>query len=689
MNDTQRRLQTWLICLGLALGVLAAYAPVWRAGFITYDDPAYVTANPHVQGGLSWAGLIWALTTSDASNWHPLTWISHMLDFQLYGMNPAGHHLTNVALHLANSILLFLLLQRMTKAMWPSALVAALFALHPMHVESVAWVSERKDVLSTLFWILSIWAYLRWVEKSGAGKAKSRTFYTLSVALFALGLAAKPMLVTLPFVLLLLDYWPLQRHQSPIAGLFAEKKPFFILAAASCLVTFLVQLRGGSVMPLSRLPFGARMANVPVSCVRYVVKIFWPAHLAIAYPFLKWPVWAVAGSIVLLLLFSGLVLWRVRAQPWLAVGWLWFLGTLAPVIGVVQVGTQAMADRYSYIPSIGLFIAVAWAARNWAMRLDAWAPVFLGVLATAICLELTARQAACWQNDQTLFLHAIENTTGNYVAYAGLGEYEGMHGQTNDAINHLETSVRINPNYPSSRNNLGRILLMEGRDDAALEQLQKAVALDPGLADARYNLGYALLAGGRVGEALDQFQAQVNLQPADFKAQNNMGTVLLQNGLAGDAIAYLRKAVEIKPSEAEPHYLLGNALYRTGRVAEAISQYEKVIQLSPNHIQARNDLAWILACNPDPHIRNGARAVDLALRADQLSGGQNPVVIGTLAAGYAEAGNFSEAVATGKRACQAARAQTNSVLAGLLEKRQQRYQTGSPWRDTTETGMKN
>jgi tetratricopeptide (TPR) repeat protein len=688
MDDAQRRRQTGLICLGLALAVLAAYAPVWRAGFITYDDPAYVTANPHVQGGLSWAGLFWALTTGHASNWHPLTWISHMLDFQLYGMNPAGHHLTSVALHAANSILLFLLLQRMTKVMWPSALVAALFALHPMRVESVAWVSERKDVLSALFWILSIWAYVRYVENLKSQISNLKFFYIGSVVLFALGLAAKPMLVTLPFVLLLLDYWPLQRRQTPISGLFVEKTPYFILSAGSCAVTFFVQLQGGSVMPLARLPFGMRLANVPVACVRYVAKTFWPAHLAIAYPMLKWPVWAVAGASVLLLLLSGLALWRIRARPWLAVGWLWFLVTLAPVIGVVQVGMQSMADRYSYIPGIGLLIAVVWAARDWGVRLGARAPAILGGLAAAICLVLTARQAAFWKNDQTLFLHAIQGTTGNFIAYAGLGEYEGQHGQTNMAISHLETSVRINPNYPNARNNLGRILLMAGRDDEALAQLQKAVSLDPGLADARYNLGYALLAKGRVGEALDQFQAQVNLQPADFKAQNNLGAVLLQNGLAADAIACLQKAVEIKPDDAGPHYLLGNALYRTGRVAEAIRQYEKAIQLGPDHVQARNDLAWILACHPDPSIRNGARAVALALRADQLSGGQNPVVIGTLAAGYAEAGNLSDAVAAEKRACRLALDQTNNTLAELLQKRLRLYQAGSPWRDTSEIGIK-
>ena len=683
MNDIQwRRRQTWLISLGLALSVLAAYAPALRAGFLTYDDPAYVTANPHVQGGLSWAALGWALTTGHAGNWHPLTWISHLLDFQLYGMNPAGHHLTSVALHAVNSILLFLLLQRMTRATWPSALVAALFALHPLRVESVAWVSERKDVLAGFFFMLTLGAYARYAENPKSQTLNLKFHHIGSVVFFALGLAAKPMLVTLPFVLLLLDYWPLQRRQVPLAALVAEKTPWFILSALSCAVTFFAQLQGGAVMPLARLPFGMRLANAPVACVRYIGKTLWPAHLAIAYPMLKWPAWAVAGAIALLLLLSALALWRVRTRPWLAVGWLWFLGTLTPVIGVIQVGMQSMADRYSYLPGIGLLFAIVWTARDWSVRLAPWARAIIGVLAVAVCLIMTARQAAFWQNDQTLFLHAIQDSKGNFVAYAGLGEYEGTHGNTNLAISHLETSVRINPNYPNARNILGRLLLMEGREDDALTELQKAVSLDPALADARYNLGYALLAKGRLAGALDQFQAQV-------KAQYNMGAVLLQNGLPRDAIPFLRRAVEIKPADAAAHYLLGNALYRTGGGAEAIRQFEMTIQLNPDHIQARNDLAWILACHPDPSFRDGPKAVVLALRADELSGGQNPVIIGTLAAAYAEAGKFPEAVAAGGRACQAALAETNSALAEALQKRLRLYQAGSPWRDSTEGRIKN
>jgi Flp pilus assembly protein TadD len=682
MNHTLSRRQTWLICLGLTLAVLAAYAPLWRAGFITYDDPAYVTANPYVQAGLSWNGMVWALTTEDAGNWHPLTWISHMLDFQLYGMNPTGHHLTSVALHLANSILLFLLLERMTKALWASAMVAALFALHPMHVESVAWVSERKDVLSTLFWILSIWAYTRWVEDSQRGTAKGRRFYVWSLVLFVLGLAAKPMLVTLPFVLLLLDYWPLQRRQTSFTASFVEKIPYFVAVVASCVVTYFVQLKGGALKSLASVPLGMRLQNVPVSYARYLGKTFWPAPLAIPYPIVKWPAWAVAGAIALLLLLSWWACWRSREQPWITVGWLWFLVTLIPVIGIIQVGTQSMADRYHYIPSIGLFIAVVWAARNWGGRLAQQARPIVGVLAAVVCLVMTARQAAFWEDSQKLFLHSIQSTKNNYVAYDRLGRCAETKGQTNAAIEYFETAVRIQPNLPHTLNDLGRVLLGRGQVDEAVTRLQRAVSLDPDFADARYNFGYGLLAEGRVGEALDQFQAQVNLQPADFKAQNNMGTILLQNGLAADAIPYLQKAIAINPIDADPHYLLGNALFRTRKIQDSISQYEQAVHLSPQHIQARNDLAWILACDPNPAVRNGTRAVELASRANQLSGGQNPVVIGTLAAAYAEAGRFSDAIAAEKRACQIAQTQTNKALADVLEKRMGLYQAGSPNRNT-------
>jgi tetratricopeptide (TPR) repeat protein len=622
-------------------------------------------------------------------------------------MNPAGHHLTSVALHIANSILLFLLLQRLTKAQWPSAVVAALFALHPMHVESVAWVSERKDVLSTLFWLLSIWAYTRWVESSGGKKVEDKTFYVLSILLFAVGLLAKPMLVTLPFVLLLLDWWPLKRFGRNIhheehevhegkgtkkvltpscsswwqdgVPLVVEKIPFFILSAASCLITFCAQHQ--AVVSLAKMSFGKRLSYVPMAFVRYVAKLFWPAHLSMGYPFVKWPVWTVAGAVVLLLLLTALAVWRIRGEPWLAVGWLWFLVTLMPVIGIVQVGIQSMANRYTYIPSIGLFIAVVWAGREWQIRRGARTPAILSGLAASLCLGLTAREATYWKNTETLFSHAIQSLPNNFYPYYALAEYEELHGHTNAAISYLESSVRLEPNFASSRNKLGQMLLQEDRIDDALAQLRRAVMIDSNFPAAIYNYGYALLARGQLGEALDQFQALVNLQPREYAAEFNMGSVLLHNGLARESIPYLDKAVEIDPSRAQAHYMLANALFRNGRIADAIHHYERAVQLDPNDFQSRNDLAWILACQPNPSFRNGAKAVSLAADADQLSHGQNPVIIGTLAAGYAEAGKFTEAVATANRARQVALAQTNSALAEIMEKRLRVYQAGQPWRD--------
>jgi tetratricopeptide (TPR) repeat protein len=651
MDDAQRRRQTWLICLGLALAVLAAYGPVWRAGFITFDDPVYVTANPHVQGGLSWAGLIWAFTTGDATNWHPLTWVSHMLDFQIYGMNPAGHHLTSVALHLANSILLFLLLQRMTKAMWSSAMVAALFALHPMHVESVAWVSERKDVLSTLFWMLAVGAYVRYVENLKSQISNFKFFYIGSVVLFGLGLMAKPMLVTLPFILLLLDYWPLQRLRPPAVRLLAEKMPWFILAAASCVVTFLAQQRGGAMASLASVPLGARLENVPIAYARYLGKTFWPADLAVYYPLPRqWPVWEVACATALLALITAWVIWRARAQRYLAVGWLWFLGMLAPVIGLVHVGSQSMADRYDYLPSVGLYIMIIWAAREWVPRLGAQAPVILAGMAVAGCLAATPIQVRCWKDSETLYRHALAVTEQN-------GAME---------------------------NNLGKLLFEKGRVDEALPHLIRAVAFAPDYPNPHFNLGNALLAKGKVSGALSQFEAQVALQPNDPLAQYNFGRVLLDQGLARDAIPHLEKAVQISPTTADFHLKLGDACRQMGRAAESISQYEKALQILPRHVQAASSLAWMLATTPDASLRNGTRAVQLALFAGQLSGGQDPKIIGVLAAAYAETGDFSKAAATVRHALQLAGPASDSALAGILRAQLALYRAGSPFRDTVK-----
>ncbi len=652
MDESHSKRQTWLVCLGLALAILAAYSPLWHCQFVAFDDNDYVTSNEMVKQGLSWPGIVWAFSTVHASLWHPLTWISHMADCQLYGMNPAGHHSTSLLLHLANSILLFLLLQRMTRARWPAALTAALFALHPVHVESVAWISERKDVLSTLFWLLSVGAYVRYAEESALKSPKSRTFYVGSVVLFALGLMAKPMLVTLPFVLLLLDYWPLRRLQPPVVRLLAEKIPYFMLAGALCVVTFLAQQRGGALRSLASVPLRTRLENVPIAYARYLGKTFWPADLAVLYPLPRqWPVWEVAGATALLALITAWVIWRARAQRHLAAGWLWFLGMLAPVIGVVHFGSRSVADRYDYLPSVGLFIMIIWSAREWVCRLDRRVPVILGGLAAAGCLALTRTQAQYWQDSETLFRRALAVTEENSVM----------------------------------ENNLGKVLFQRGRVDEALPHLLRAVSFAPDYGMAHYNLGNALLAKGKVAEALEQFEIQVNLSPGDPIAQYNFGSVLLEHGLAGDALPHLEKAVQIRPGAADYHYKLGNACRQTGRAAEAISQYEKALQILPRYVEAASSLAWMLASNPDPSFRNGARAVQLALLADRLSGGQDPGIIGVLAAAYAEAGDFSKAAAAAQRALQLAGAESQSPLAGTLRSQLALYRAGAPFR---EAGIK-
>ena len=683
-DESDNRRATRLICAGLALAVAAAYWPLRHCGFVDYDDSDYVVNNDAIQHGLNWRAISWAFTTSHAGNWHPLTWISHILDFQLYGLNPAGHHATSLLLHAANSVLLFLLLKRLTRTLWPAAMTAALFALHPMHVESVAWISERKDVLSTLCWMLSAGAYARYAEERGIRGFQPTGFYAASLAFFAMGLMSKPMVVTLPFVLILLDYWPLARWRPPRARLWAEKVPFFALAAASCAITLAAQQQGRSVDSLAHVPLAARLENLPVGCARYVEKLFWPGHLAVLYPYVfAWPAWEWAGAGVLL---AGVTVWvarRARSQPFLAVGWLWFLGGLAPVNGLVQTGLQSIADRYTYVPSIGLFIMAVWLVRQWGEKAGRQAAAaVLGTAALAGCLYLTPRQAGYWRDTGTLFAHAVESTKDNYFACTALGHYLALHGQRAAAVESLEQAVTIAPWFAEAQNDLGRVLLDAGRVDDALPHLQQAAALAPDDPEGHYNLGNALLAKGRVAEALEQFQIHVTLRPGDAVAQFHFGSVLLDNNLPDDAIPHLEKAVALNPADAGVHSKLGTAYLRKGREAEAAGQFEKALQIRPDDIPACNNLAWILGSSPAAALRNGPRAVELALRADRLAGGRDPIIAGTLAVACAEAGRYSEAVAAASRARDLAEARKNSALVQSLDERLKLFRAGQPFRDT-------
>ena len=585
------------VCMFLAASTLAVYWPVTGHEFVNYDDTDYVTANSYVQAGLSAKGFAWVWHSEVSRNWHPVTMLSHMLDCQLYGLNPAGHHLTSLLFHIANALLLFLLLQKITGALWRSGLVAALFALHPLHVESVAWVAERKDVLSTFFFLLTLWAYVKSAEcrmqnaeSRIAPRASRFTFhvspsYLLSLVFFALGLMSKPMLVTVPFVLLLLDFWPLQRLQLPAlrgskpkvqgsrskvspasrgpqpsatwqTGAFSrllwEKVPFLLLSAASCVVTFVVQQRGGAVQNLINLSIGGRVANALMSYVRYLGKMLWPEHLGALYlRDAPWPSWQVALAAILLVAVSVAVIRLARSHPYLAVGWFWYLGTLAPVIGLVQVGAQSMADRYTYIPLIGIFIALAWGAwqlaRIWLARgrsadcqsalstssLIRGLQILSAVLLVA-CMVLTRRQISWWKDSETLFRRMITTVEGNYMAHYALGNLYSRQNKLAEAAQEYEAALSTEPNYVEAHNNLGTVLLRQKRFAGAVAHYSAAVRLRPEY-QYYYNLANALADAGKPAEAVTNYQQALRLNPNFGLARHYLGLALQAEGKTGAA----------------------------------------------------------------------------------------------------------------------------------------------------------
>jgi protein O-mannosyl-transferase len=508
---------TVAICFALAVGTLAVYCPILRHGFLNYDDPDYILDNPHVKGGLTWSGIVWAFQPNAyAANWHPLTWISHMMDCQMFGLQPAGHHFVNVLFHAANTVLLFLLLNMMTGAMWRSAFVAALFAWHPLHVESVAWASERKDVLSGFFWMLTLIAYAKYA-KTPKPTGHPWLYYCLALLFFLCGLMSKPMVVTLPFVLLLLDFWPLQRFQLPsLQRLLAEKIPFFALMMASCFVTLFAQKN--ALWSSASLPFEFRLANALMSYVRYISKIFCPTQLALIYPYPhSWPLTGVIITAAVLAVLTIVFVLQAKRFPYLAVGWLWFVGTLVPAIGLVQVGVQAMADRYTYLPSIGIFILVTWGISD---LLEASARkqsiyFFMGGAALAACLVLTSLQLRYWQDSLTIFAHTVEVTGDNYAADDCLGKTLNNIGEWQKAEECFEDAVRLEPTYPMAQFDLGMNLLEQKDDNDASNHLATAVQLWPGNPVMQYDFGVFLLQHGHTNEAAAYFNAALAARP-DF-----------------------------------------------------------------------------------------------------------------------------------------------------------------------------
>ena len=625
--------------LGVLLGffTLIVFLPAIRHEFVNYDDPDYVTGNRRVLQGPTPANIHWAFTTGHASNWHPLTWISHMVDAQFFGENPAGHHFTSVLIHALNAGLLYWLLRRMTGSVWRSLMVAALFALHPLRVESVAWVSERKDVLSTLFFLLTLLAYATCVRGSGAGsigtgavehkpearpprsKAKDAQpltvdgpsqsrqlwpWYFLALGLFALGLMSKPMLVTVPFLLLLLDYWPLNRFRfgagqgitRQFLRLAVEKIPFLALSILSSIVTFLVQREGGAVS--SAIALDARLGNAVVAYNRYLGKFFWPADLSVLYPHPGyWPLWQVIGAVAVLVAISALVVWQIRKAPYLFTGWFWFLGMMVPVIGIVQVGIQSMADRYTYTTMIGVAMALVWGGTD-LLRSRGQAGRWVGISALGIVLGFTAvtlRQIGYWSNSEALFRRAVQVTRDNYLAYNNLGYYLSNRGAVEEAIENYRQSLAINPNYEDALNNLGHALASQRKFTEAIPYYEAALRVRPNHVEVHNNYGNALSEVGKVDEAIGHYEFALKQKPDHADAHNNLGIALAMKGQFDAAIAHFREAIRFKPNYASAHSNLGNAYAVQGKREEAIREYQECLRLNPSDPQAHNNLGNVMA----------------------------------------------------------------------------------------------
>ena len=767
-----------LIYAGLGLITLLLYLPLLHHGFVAYDDQQYVTDNPRVQAGLTWAGLVWAFGFH-AGNWHPLAWLSHMLDCQLYGARAGGHHLTSVLLHVATTLLLFEVLMKLSRSedgkgrvesdrhltpalspslassqrregekptsilhspssrsLWCSAAAAALFAWHPLHVESVAWVAERKDVLCALFWMLTLLFYVRYV----AGPTPAR--YLLALGAFVLCLMSKPMGVTLPFVLLLLDYWPLKRFT--ISRLVWEKIPFLILSIAGCVLTLRAQEL--AIVSTAGLSVARRVAHVLVAYNHYLAATFVPRHLAVYYPYqLRLPAATIACAVVVLALITVLATVNLRRRPYLRVGWLWYLGTLVPVIGLVQVGDQAWADRYTYLPSVGLFVAIVWFAAE--IIKSRFVLQITSAMAAVALLAATSAQIGYWKDTRTLFEHAREVTPRNYMAITMLGSLLAIEHKYDEAIAYYQLALRYQPAFPEAHFYLGAALDEQGKWDEALAEYQKALwfkptqeqthifmgmalgkqkkydeaiahyvaalKLNPDSAVAENNLARIYHTQGKLDAAIEHYQAALKIDPKLALAHNNLGILLIQKGQFTNGTRQLREAMQWDPTNSETrlnlgfalnqqnqwseavglftnvvrgdlpdpraHYEFAVALAHVHQTREAMSQYASALLLQPDFPDALDGLAWILSTDANPDFRNGAEAVKMAGRACELTGNQDPAKLKTLAAAYAETGRFKEAMDTLRSAKELAVKANQPELVNECALMLAHFQKSEPW----------
>jgi tetratricopeptide (TPR) repeat protein len=634
------------ICALLAAITLIVFSRTFHYGFVNYDDGTYVYENAAIQKGLTWDGTALAFTHTVAANWHPLTTISLMLDYQLHGLNAGPYHVTNVLLHTIAVILLFLVLNTITGALWRSAFVAAMFAIHPLRVESVAWIAERKDALSGVFFMLVLWAYVRY-----ARRPFSPGNYLLVALLLALGLMCKPMLVTLPFVLLLLDYWPLDRFAKlTLWRLLVEKIPLLVISALACVAALLAQ--NNAIAPVTDVSLTLRISNALASYITYIGEMFFPVNLGAYYPLIGYVAAGQAAfSLPILVAISIAVAWLKR--PYLLVGWLWYLGMLVPVIGLVQVGSAAHADRYTYLPQIGLYLALTWGiaelCSGWRYR----QPVFSSLAACSIGVlgMVSFSQTSYWHDSESLWNHTLKCTRDNPVAHNNLGMAFMPEGKVNDAIGEYQKALAIEPNYTLVHFNLGAAYGQNGDWDKAIEQYQKTIDLQPDYLQARNNLADALLRTGHSDEALQQLQEALMQSPKSTIICNNIGFIYL----------------------------------RTGQVSEAVAQFEKTLAIDPNDLDACHYLARVLATCPLAEIRNGPKAVELARKAYELSGGKDPDIVNTLSAAYASAGQYSDAITTAQQAMQRAASQGDNVTVNQLQSEIALYRVNLPLRDSSLT----
>jgi protein O-mannosyl-transferase len=679
MATSRSALKSIAICFALAAITWIVFGQTLRHEFVNFDDGAYVYRNFDVTRGLTFDGAKWAFTHVVAANWHPLTILSHMLDCRLYGVNPAGHHFTNVLLHTLAVVLLFLVLNWITKALWRSAFVAAVFAVHPLHVESVAWIAERKDVLSAVFFMLTLAAYVYYMRTRTIGR------YLLMSILFGCGLMAKPMLVTLPFVLLLLDYWPLNSGQK-ISKLIIEKIPLFALSAAASVATLITQDQ--SINLVQKLSLTGRIWNALAATVIYLRQTVWPTNLAVFYPYSEdVSIGQVTLAIVLVgAITAGVILLR-RKMPYLLTGWFWYLGMLVPVIGIVQVGMQAHADRYTYLPQIGIALAATWTIADFLERWR-YREVILGALSLTIValLMFVARlQVSYWRDSQSLWEHTVAITPDNELADEHLADAYLDKNRIDDAIAQAQKAVRAQPNSAEAHGTLGASLARKGKPDEAALELRKALQLNPKLRRANYNLGNCMLQEGRVDEAVARYEQELRIQPNFPEGQNNLANALFRQNRPEAAFEHLQTALALKPDYAEARNNLAIALSQRGDMRNALEQWRTSLQLQPDNLEAHCNLAWVFATSADASIRDGAQSVQHAERALQLSDRKNARIWRLAAAAYAEAGRFDDAVKAAQNGLALAENENNADLVRTLQENLELFQARQPLRDVSST----